>query len=391
MPLLKPWFNSPKAISVGSSIVILGGGISGLMTAYHLQQKGYNITLIDKNHNLMSAASGNPVALLDPFLSLKHSTENSFYLNSYLYSVDFYKNLNKGIFNQCGLIKIPKNEMEKEHFKKIPLNYASDFLALQNDTLNFPTSGLIFPKKLAHVLSDQLTLILNTHVKKISREDNKKWVLYSSDNMPFMKADAIVICNSYDVSEFRQTQHLNLDKIFGQITYAAAQYSENSILCSDGYVSPVVMTDKGPAHIIGATFKRTFEFKITDEDHIENLNKSPLKFQPETIKGGRVGIRAVTTDHLPLSGPVANYKPYLEQYSDLHYGPNYKKFPLALYQPNLFVNVGLGARGFLSAPYIAKLLSEQITGNTPFVDHKIREAIHPARFIIRRLSKGSQS
>ncbi|MBL4602173.1 MAG: hypothetical protein JKY84_05475 [Emcibacteraceae bacterium] len=49
--------------------------------------------------------------------------------------------------------------------------------------------------------------------------------------------------------------------------------------------------------------------------------------------------------------------------------------------------VGLGARGFLSAPLLAKYLTSIISGEKPPFDEAICHALHPARFIVRQLSK----
>jgi len=389
--LSKPWFKEVEPIPIGSKVAIIGGGISGLMMAHHFKEAGYKVKLIEKSGKLMSGASGNPIAILDPFISAKNSVEKNLYLDSYKYAAAFYENLNRPIFKKCGLIKIAKDEFEKNRFEKISYTYSSDILTFKNNRLFFPDAGFIFPEKLATSLLSEQDLLLNTNIERIERGDDQQWSLYNSEDRIVFKAETIIICNSFSASKFKQTNHLTFNEMCGQITYVSPQYSEKSILCSEGYLSPPVETGDGLSHILGATFDRNHDSTITQKAHFENLKKSPLHFEPDMIKGGRIGIRAMTTDRLPLSGPVAIYRASIDQYKDLHHGPAHKKFPPASYYPNLFINAGLGARGFLTAPFLAKLLCEQISDQKLSYDRNITQSLHPERFIIRRLSKRQAS
>ncbi len=92
-------------------------------------------------------------------------------------------------------------------------------------------------------------------------------------------------------------------------------------------------------------------------------------------------------DHLPLCGPAPDIDYYLNAYQDLHHGPNHKKFADAEYHKNLFIFSGLGSRGFLTGPLLAKYIVALMSGEYLPFNEKICHAIHPARFITRNLSK----
>jgi len=385
--LNKPWYKSPATIKPGSHIAVIGGGISGVCSAYHLKKNGYEVTLIDSSDTLMSGASGNPAAILEPFIALGESVEKEFYLNAYQYAITFYSNLKNDIFEACGLAKIAQNEDEKIRFEKIAKSYPEDILFFDQDRLIFPTSGYVRPEKIANRLSEIFKVILNTHVEQLTENPDTSWSLYDGDHQQIIKCDGVILCNSLNVGDFDQTKHLVLDKVAGQISFILPQYTRKNILCSDGYLLPIIKTKHGEMNICGATFEKNTRLDLSDQSHSENILKAPIRVDNKTILGGRRGIRAMSGDHLPLSGPVANYGSYNKEYYILHHGPSHKKFGDAPYHKNLFLNVGLGARGFLTAPLISQMLAAQLSGSSKPKNEKIRQALHPARFIIRKLSK----
>lgn len=382
----KPWFAKSPSLHKNAHIAVIGGGISGITTAYHLKQNGYNVILIEKNNDIMSAASGNPAAILYPYISSETSIKKDFYLNAYSYAIDFYKKLGNNIFTECPLIKIPQNEEDKKRFKKILKSYPSNLLHIENDRLVFTKGGYIKPSHIIQTLKEKLHIILNSEITHLTFKNDNKWALYSKEHN-VLNTDAIVICNSHDILNFNQTKHLSLEKKSGQISYLKPDYSDPFILSSEGYLTPPIDTEIGIANLCGSTFERNNSLKITEKAHKKNIHKCPITIDESKVIGGRRGIRAMTPDHMPILGAVANYDYFQSEYADIHHGSRHKKFPPALYHPYLYVNVGLGARGFLTAPYLANLLCSQISGTSFPLNEKIREILHPARFIIKKLSK----
>jgi len=383
----KPWFKVVPPLPPVSHIAIIGGGISGLCLLDHFVKAGHSVTLIEQSGALLSAASGNPAAIIDPFISLGQSAERSFYLEAYHYALHYYSNLGGDVFVPCGLIKIAKNEQENKRFKKIAGHYSNNILTHHRDRLIFPNSGYVIPGLLSARFEESSNILLNTKIAEINLNDDNSWSLYAHDKTQILGADAVILCNSYNVENLNQTEHIKLDKVIGQISYISPDYSGNNILCSEGYLTPTVMTPVGDANICGATFEKNERLDLTEAGHLENLENVPYKFNKMKILGGRRAIRAMSHDHLPLCGPVADYKKYLSDYDGLQHGPDHKSFADARYHPNLFVCAGLGARGFLSAPILGKYISSMLGGIEPPFEEKVCHAIHPARFIIRNLSK----
>ena len=95
----------------------------------------------------------------------------------------------------------------------------------------------------------------------------------------------------------------------------------------------------------------------------------------------------MTDDHFPLCGPVPDHTKYMTSYDNIHHGNKYEVYPDAPLHKNLFVLAGLGSKGFVSAPLLAKYLTSMLSAEPLPFDQKICHLLHPARFIIRELSK----
>ena len=57
------------------------------------------------------------------------------------------------------------------------------------------------------------------------------------------------------------------------------------------------------------------------------------------------------------------------------------------FYPNLYLCTGLGSRGLSYAPLMAELLASEISGELPPLERELRQAVHPARFVIRDLKR----
>lgn len=380
-----PWYKTSNRLPTGAHIAIIGGGIAGVCTYLHLKAAGFKATIIDKNTVLMGGASGNPIAILDPFLSASKSIEQKYYLQAYEYALKFYQDLASGVLVKCRLEKKAKNKEEIGKFSEISEQYARDLLRMEEDVIVLPAGGYIDPATLRNLISEDF--LCEKAVTDIIQHEDLSWSVLDHKQTTIIQTDAVILANSFDLSNFDQARSFNLEQVEGQLTYVAPQFREKKIICSRGYISPAVKTEFGIAHVCGATFERQVNPTISAKAHQENMENSPYAFENPKIVGGRRAIRAMSPDHLPLCGPAPDLNCYLEDYEGLRHGPKHKEFPDATYHKNLFINAGLGSRGFVHAPLLGKYLSCIIKGEIEPLDTEISNALHPARFIIRALSK----
>lgn len=164
-------------------VAIVGAGVSGLMAAWSLAQRGLQITLIDQSAPL-AGASGNPRALLAPKMTpIAHVAEH-LHSMGYLYSQRLYRQLDRQnellfdsaqtatllnrpsqIFEVTGTLDllVKSNvgvaqiaEYPEQMATTLAAEKAQDITGLKHQALEenlyLPQAGLVNPKALAHTI-----------------------------------------------------------------------------------------------------------------------------------------------------------------------------------------------------------------------------------------------
>ncbi|HRW29846.1 MAG: FAD-dependent 5-carboxymethylaminomethyl-2-thiouridine(34) oxidoreductase MnmC [Alphaproteobacteria bacterium] len=383
----KPWFKLPDPIKVNAHIAVIGGGIAGILLFYHLKNAGFRVTILEKNNHILSGASGNPVAILDPYISAGESPQKTFYDLAYQYALNYYGALNKDIFIPCPLIKFAEDITTLERYRKVAKRNSGEQQYLKENKLVFPNAGYIKPENIRRFFSSSDDFLFNVQVKSITKTKNDGWIIFDQDEKPLLEVDAVIFANSYNYPDIAQVVHNPLKKLSGQISYIKSDYNENTILNAAGYLTPPIISNGNKFNICGASFEKNISLKISQKAHEENLRKAPFTFKEIEVIGGRRGIRSMTDDHFPLCGPVPDHTKYMTSYDNIHHGNKYEVYPDAPLHKNLFVLAGLGSKGFVSAPLLAKYLTSMLSAEPLPFDQKICHLLHPARFIIRELSK----
>jgi tRNA 5-methylaminomethyl-2-thiouridine biosynthesis bifunctional protein len=165
------------------------------------------------------------------------------------------------------------------------------------------------------------------------------------------------------------------------------------VVSHDGYIIPAI----DGRHVIGATFDHIEDAVPAPDqpadatDDARNLAQLEARFpgllEPDRILSGRASLRAMTTDHLPLVGPVPVVERFTEDFAGLRQGRLERTFADAVCHPGLWVLAGLGARGLVTAPLAAEFLAAQISGGVWPIAAEIAAGLHPARFLARDLKR----
>ncbi|MCF6196640.1 MAG: FAD-dependent 5-carboxymethylaminomethyl-2-thiouridine(34) oxidoreductase MnmC [Emcibacter sp.] len=350
----KPWFNRPAPLAKDKKIALIGGGIAGMTTGLALQKRGYQVIIYEQDGQPMNRASGNPAGIIDPYLG--GGPGGLFYRTALSHALDYYRALGPDIFLHKGLIKFPE----------------------QAAPIHFPDCGAISPPAIRTALSRALTIKTGGQITNISG-----------------LADMVIICGGPDSLTFPETKGLPLDPVRGQITLLNGEgclTPPDRVLCGKGYLIPPVKINDKITLLTGASFHRgDSATDIRDSDHEENLNNARALWADVgdlAITGGRSAVRAHSPDHLPLCGPLPDVAAYITSYEMLKHGPKHRDFPPAPLLKNRYILSGLGARGFMTAPLMAEIITALISGDALPVPRRLYESLHPARFLIRRLIKG---
>lgn len=400
-----PWFQLPSTTYTADKRgIVIGAGIAGITSALSLAQRGWQITLIEQQAAMTNGASGNPAGLVLPRLASDMSLEARFYLTAFLFSSNwlYRQQMEKGDigWHPHGVLQLddparlssleqlglPETVIRTQDVEEIT---ASAGLAATQAGIYYPMAGWLQPQKCCQALlqgQSQIHVLTSTKISSLIPLDGH-WQV-SNETGVIATAPVVILANGYEAGHLLPQQQLELQPVRGQLTYIEqAGVSLQRPLCYEGYVIPMGQGQ----FCIGASYDRhSMDDTLRECDHQENLQSLQHKFPAfagARVTGGRVAFRASTRDHLPLVGPLAETKSYQQHYADLHHGRPADRYPAAEYLPGLYLNTGHGSRGLTSCPLAAELLAAILNDEPVPVAEDIRQALHPARFLVRNLKR----
>lgn len=396
-----------------NSAIVIGAGIAGCSTAYALAQRGIKVTLLERNPDIASAASGNPIAMLYPRLS-GDDTGSEFALTAYLYSLQLYKSLHlpPADFDCCGMLQLGFNAKELARIRKVSAqHHASEILqyvnkheasklagtSIEHDALYLPGTAWVNPQRLCQRLSQHQnihTLTLSKVSKVLKVED---FFEVHTNQGAVLTAGIVVIANANDARDLCPDLPIDTQAVRGQVSLVRATESSRTlqkIVCSDGYFSPAAyQKDSEQLHCLGATFSNIAatentqsELTITAQDHEANLQKlnnisSNLYTDLQNnIVGGRVSMRCTATDYWPLAGQLIDAKALKTNpprpSADINALP---------WVDGLYMNIAHGSKGFTTAPLCGELIACIASNQALPVSGELAGLLNPNRFLLKEM------
>lgn len=418
---LRPRITKPQHVS------IIGGGIASACAAYALTKQGIKVTLYCKDTSLAQGGSSNAIGALYPLLHQQEDDISTFYQQAFWRAKALYTEIAEQGFSfahqWCGLLEVSYKEAlikrqhafeslntwPKELIHGVNAKQASELanIDLSYGGLFMPNAGWMSPQDLVKQIfnaakaTTRLKIMTDTHITKIkqvanvtSNENGTSWSLTS--NQGEFNASVLVICGGADAIKIEQLKPLPLTSTRGQVTSMESNNiikKLSTVICHKGYLTP----ENNGIHCIGATFQKN-DTNITTNKADDNYNltmldkclpelSSTIGWQEQDISSSKARLRCMSQDHLPLVGAVPDIKEHVATYSHLAKDKNWKYSQAAPCIDNLYVLLGLGARGLCSAPLAADILTAELC-NTPYpVDSQMLFNLSPNRFIIRDIIK----
>lgn len=390
--------------------IVIGGGIAGCSTAFSLAQRGVAVTLLERHADIALEASGNPLAMLYPKLSVKPSLQNMITLLGFHFTLNLLQKIenNTRFFNACGQLQLAFNAAEKakqdrlwqdECFHKNKqffqfVNYleASEIagIALKTGGIFLPQAGWVNPRLFCATLSKHALINVQTATNVISIAPSKNgWQVQLNNGE--IEADNVVICNANDLKQFGFCASAQITSVRGQLEFFAPNnISKNlkTIICSDHYLSPAV----AGIHSIGTTYApNDMRIEICAADTQSNLWALGI-ISPEILHvidknsvSSRVAFRSQTLDYRPLAGQLLNEQRLREN------PPRYNAKSVDLpWLQGLYVNAGHGSKGMITAPICGELIAcfidnNQITKKALPINANLASSMNPSRFLLREL------
>ncbi len=409
---IAPWYARPAGRE--GEVLIIGGGIASAMTALSLVERGRHVTLLCEDGEPASGASGNRQGALYPLLNGEHDALSRFYSLAFGFARNRLLALAKHhpvAFSLCGVTQLGYDDKSAAKLAKMsqgpfppelmhPLSAAEVEqvvgLPCDADGVSYPLGGWLCPADLTRAAireaqaSGRLEVLFNAAVTRIAEEADG-WRVESRDGRQW-HAPNLVVAAGHQLPALLPFAELPLYPVRGQVSHVpttAGLSQLKTVLCYDGYLTPA----HNGAHCIGASYGRnqTDLAYRTDE---QEQNRARLqacvpqqRWPAEVDVSGaqaRIGVRCASRDHLPVAGPVARLAALADH--DVN-APADQQSALPLHA-GLYVLGALGSRGLCSAPLCGELVASEICGDPLPLAADLLEALHPARYWVRRLRRG---
>ncbi|MFM5744181.1 bifunctional tRNA (5-methylaminomethyl-2-thiouridine)(34)-methyltransferase MnmD/FAD-dependent 5-carboxymethylaminomethyl-2-thiouridine(34) oxidoreductase MnmC [Aeromonas veronii] len=409
-----PWYARPAGRA--GEVVIIGGGIASAMTALSLVERGRKVTLLCADGEPATGASGNRQGALYPLLNGEHDALSRFYSLAFGYARQRLLALAERhpiAFELCGvtqlgyddksaakLAKMSQGPFPSELMHPLSTSEVEQVVGLHcgHSGVSYPLGGWLCPADLTRAAlkeaqaSGLLQVEYHTQVSAIA-EQADGWQVESQDGRHW-QAPNLVVAVGHQLPALLPFAELPLYPVRGQVSHVPTTASLSqlkTVLCYDGYLTPM----HNDQHCIGASYGRnqsSLEFRA--EEQIQNQVRLQACLPEQTwpaevyVSGNeaRVGVRCASRDHLPVVGPVARLQGLADHYAQLQHDQHNAQ-PLPLH-PGLYVLGALGSRGLCSAPLCGELLASEICGDPLPLAADLLEALHPARYWVRKLLKG---
>ena len=417
-----PWYARPPASPHAERhALVIGAGLAGCCTAYSLARRGWQVTVVERHAEAAQEASGNPQGILYCKLSPHQTPLSRFVQTSYAFSLRLLNQLwpeDGDNWANCGVLQLGADARESRRLDglashgyppaflhAVTAQEASRIAGVETIAggLYFPQGGWVHPPSLCRTLLQHPGIrFLPCHEALELEHGQKGWHILNAAQEIIAQAPVAVICGAADSQRFKISQHLPLKSIRGQITHVPfTQQSAalKTVLCSEGYISPA----RDGVHHLGASFRfDRLDTQPSDEENQSNLalldSLSPAltealqvrELAPDQLMA-RAALRCTTPDYLPVIGPMVQADAFCRDYAILAKDASRRPVTPASWHPDLYVNAAHGSRGLVSCPLSGELVAAWITGEPLPLPRDLAEAVHPGRFLLRNLIRGTGS
>ncbi len=273
-----------RTFKAPSQVTVYGGGLAGAATARALVERGIGATLVHRG--IASGASAIPAAVLHPRLSPHASAESRLRAHAYLFAA--HRCRNRPGTTPSGVLQLPSAKIEVERLRMIAQTVPEEVAVFVDATraselagIDIATPALFFPEALA-IDGAGLTADLATHPHielTTSAPTGDEPTVYAT-------GDAI---DGFD--------WLEVTGLEGQVDRFGCNAAPRLPLIGDGVIVPARE---------GVWVGATYEYRRWKPERATAANavrfENMLGWPPGSSLERFRGVRAATSDHLPVVG-----------------------------------------------------------------------------------------
>ena len=353
-------------------VAIIGAGISGASLAYAFRKRNIECYIVEKSSNVASGASGNKLALQMPKMTADNSPYGLMSLEAFTFSRNLAKEL-KAAPRSDGLILLPSRDREIIKFKKLlESGWPNDLIQSYTDKINcfnidnyiyMRSSGIVDNIKFIKRLIDGVKIFFNFNVTKIKSTKNNSKIIHNEQGN-VLNAQTVIWANGYNITDI--CDKIPIEPVSGQVTFLKSNPQTSKLKLNFSYGQFFSQSFKG-YHQIGSSFNSNTNVNFNQIDQNKNLSFIPEFLKQRIINSNvdlneyRVSVRSSTKDRMPFFCNLNEIKQ--------------NKYE------NEYVLGGMGAWGFVYAPYYAELMVRELLNENPIINSKLDKLLRIKRLL----------
>lgn len=369
--------------------IVVGAGVAGCNAAFALKEKGQRVLLLDRSAVPASGGSGAAGAFISPKIG-KGGKLQELTNQAYLYAVEFYLKHFPEHYSQSGIVRVPRDQDDKDKYPQYEKYNIDKYQIVDKEFFNkykvkneeigfwFKDAGVCDAPGMCHAIWERVEF-RQLNVSNIEMASNGIWNL--SDGNIKLSGKNIVLSTGYQ-NELFDMRYMGVKGLWG----SRGDYFSGLDLEISIHKRISISKNINGIIKLGATHVKSKEPCIRcNGKPLETIEAQASKIVDTgdfVLKETFCGMRSGSRDFFPLVGKVIDVEWMLEHHPNIVKGAK----PPLKYHKNLYILNGVGGRGFVFSPLMAKWLSELI------VDRRgIDSRVDPDRLFLkwaRRLNRG---
>lgn len=382
--------------------IVVGAWLAGASAAFALARQGWAVRVLDRRTEPAAESSGNPGGL---FHATVHADEGAHLRLHRAGALWLAHRLAPWIAagrvagHAGGMLQIAGDDEDLASMQALIARHATPpeiaealaaaeasrraGIALQGPAWSYPQGGWAQPPALVRALLDVPGVRFSGGVEVASlRRDGAQWELLDAAGVVVNRAPVVVLANADGAARLWPQAGWPIGRGRGQLSIWPAGPATPRLACPLSGAGYAITLPDGSLLAGATSTPGDTDPALRDADH--DFNRARLRrltgWDAPAPSTGRVGWRVQAPDRLPIVGAVPAPGAASARPTQARWQPR---------EPGLFVLTALGSRGLVLGPLMGEVLAAWVSGSPMPIESRLRDAIDPARWIVRAARQGA--